>query len=461
MAAQSLLAKLGMRSATLGTAASLAIAAPLAEGDYSMAAHTDASRIGWYFERVPTAEKIGMVVMGSEVLRVGVSAVTSIVRVNTPASAAPAAGLNIGQGVNPTAPIDGDIWITSSGAFARVNGVTQQLDNTGYISGTLTAGRVPFASAPTVLTDSNTFTYAAASGLVVNLTGIAPPALPTGTGLNVIVGNANAAVTRAMLGTYMGTGGGFVSYSGRSARGSISAPTAIQNGDEMTHLAAWGYGATGFSSAARAYLTMFAGENWTDTAQGARVGFYTTASGTTTTTEKMRIWGQGGVQIGGTYTASTGAGSLYINGPLTLGASAAGTPAASTANMYYDSTLQQTQIAQNGGAYANLLRVVFALTDAANISVNAALGDLMTVTLGGNRTIAAPTNPVNGQMLMFKLKQDGAGNRTVTWNAIYQFSTDLPTPTLSTAASTSDYIGFIYDSVSVKWNCIAYALGYA
>jgi hypothetical protein len=74
MAAQSLLAKMGMRSAILGTAASLAIAAPLAEGDYSMAAHTDASRIGMYFDRTPGVEKIGVVVMGAEVMSIGAGA---------------------------------------------------------------------------------------------------------------------------------------------------------------------------------------------------------------------------------------------------------------------------------------------------------------------------------------------------------------------------------------------------
>ena len=70
MAAQSLLAKLGMRAATLGTVASLALAAPLAEGNPSMAAHTDASRIGWYFDRTGGSEKIGHVVMGVESLSV-------------------------------------------------------------------------------------------------------------------------------------------------------------------------------------------------------------------------------------------------------------------------------------------------------------------------------------------------------------------------------------------------------
>lgn len=64
MAAQSLLAKLGMRMSTLGTAANLAVAFPLAEGDPSMAAHTDADRIGLYADRTVGDEYVGVVVMG-------------------------------------------------------------------------------------------------------------------------------------------------------------------------------------------------------------------------------------------------------------------------------------------------------------------------------------------------------------------------------------------------------------
>ena len=42
----------------------------------------------------------------------------------TIASTALTAGFNIQQGVAPTTPLNGDIWMTSSGLFARVNGVT-------------------------------------------------------------------------------------------------------------------------------------------------------------------------------------------------------------------------------------------------------------------------------------------------------------------------------------------------
>ena len=66
MSAQGMLAKLGLRLGTLGSAASLAFAAPLSEGNLNPAAHTDASRIGVYFDRTTSQEKIGFVVMGTE-----------------------------------------------------------------------------------------------------------------------------------------------------------------------------------------------------------------------------------------------------------------------------------------------------------------------------------------------------------------------------------------------------------
>jgi hypothetical protein len=66
MAATSLLARLGLRVATLGSAASLAIAAPIAEGDVSQDAHTHAARTGVYF---PTATRIGVVTNAVERMR--------------------------------------------------------------------------------------------------------------------------------------------------------------------------------------------------------------------------------------------------------------------------------------------------------------------------------------------------------------------------------------------------------
>lgn len=63
---QSFLARHGFRCGTLGSAATLAIAAPTAEGNPDPAAHTGGGRIGFYFGRTASAEKIGVVIMGTE-----------------------------------------------------------------------------------------------------------------------------------------------------------------------------------------------------------------------------------------------------------------------------------------------------------------------------------------------------------------------------------------------------------
>ncbi len=64
MAEQSFLNKMGMRLGILGSAASLAIAAPLANGDYNPSCHTDAARIGVYFDRTVGAERYCFIVGG-------------------------------------------------------------------------------------------------------------------------------------------------------------------------------------------------------------------------------------------------------------------------------------------------------------------------------------------------------------------------------------------------------------
>ena len=76
-----------------------------------------------------------------------------------------------------------------------------------------------------------------------------------------------------------------------------------------------------------------------------------------------------------------------------------------------------------------------ALADAATIAVNVVLGNDFWVTLGGNRTMGAPSNPVDGQTITFELIQDGTGSRTVTWTSGtggYSFGA-ATAPTLSTA----------------------------
>jgi hypothetical protein len=79
------------------------------------------------------------------------------------------------------------------------------------------------------------------------------------------------------------------------------------------------------------------------------------------------------------------------------------------------------------------------LSDASTINVDADTGNVFYVLLGGNRTLANPTNLVNGQTLVFVLKQDGTGSRTLTYGTNYKFPGGT-VPTLSTGANDVDVL---------------------
>ncbi len=103
---------------------------------------------------------------------------------------------------------------------------------------------------------------------------------------------------------------------------------------------------------------------------------------------------------------------------------------------------------------------VVALTDGATINTDASLGNIFTVTLGGNRAIANPTNPTDGQKIIYRLKQDGVGTRTVSWGAVFRFGTDVTAPVLTTTINKTDYIGFVYNATDTTWDCLAVSRGY-
>jgi len=82
------------------------------------------------------------------------------------------------------------------------------------------------------------------------------------------------------------------------------------------------------------------------------------------------------------------------------------------------------------------------LTDAATITPDLSSNTNFTVTLGGNRTMANPTNFVVGQTGSIFLVQDGTGSRTLSWGSYWDFPAGVA-PTLSTAASAVDRVDYI------------------
>jgi len=104
--------------------------------------------------------------------------------------------------------------------------------------------------------------------------------------------------------------------------------------------------------------------------------------------------------------------------------------------------------------------VVF-LTDGATIAVDASLGDDFRVTIAGNRTMGNPSNPVNGQQIIFQITQGAGGSVTITWGSSYEFSAGLPQPTLSTTAGQTDLLGFIYNAAKGTWLLAAFVNGFS
>lgn len=126
-----------------------------------------------------------------------------------------------------------------------------------------------------------------------------------------------------------------------------------------------------------------------------------------------------------------------------------------------------TNLAGGAAVPAYLAPHVVTLTDASSVAVNAALGNdfrlLTTSGVGASRTIAAPSNPVDGQAVTFDVQQDASGSRTVTWTSGaggYSFGTD-GSPTLTTTANAVDTVGFRYHGGLGKWVCLGWKLGFS
>jgi len=108
-----------------------------------------------------------------------------------------------------------------------------------------------------------------------------------------------------------------------------------------------------------------------------------------------------------------------------------------------------------------LAPAVVGLTDAATIAVDASLGNDFRVTIAGNRTMGNPANPSDGQQIIFQVTQGSGGSFTLTWGSGYEFSAELPQPTLSTAAGQTDLLGFVYNAAKRTWLLAAFVNGFS
>jgi len=99
------------------------------------------------------------------------------------------------------------------------------------------------------------------------------------------------------------------------------------------------------------------------------------------------------------------------------------------------------------GTSSRAYNPITTLTDAASITSDFAKGNNFLVTLGGNRTLAAPSNAVAGQSGSIYIIQDGTGSRTLAYNTVWQF-VSATVPTLSTGAGDVDMLVYMARSAA-------------
>ena len=90
---------------------------------------------------------------------------------------------------------------------------------------------------------------------------------------------------------------------------------------------------------------------------------------------------------------------------------------------------------------------VSALTDGATITPDFAIANNFSLTIGGNRTLANPSNLVAGQSGVILITQDSTGGRTLAFGTYWKFAGGTA-PTLTTTASAVDALVYYVNSTT-------------
>lgn len=156
-----------------------------------------------------------------------------------------------------------------------VNGTTTS-NGTANITGTLNVAGIVNMNAQVVLTNTS-FTSSQAA-----LTIAATPtvATPSQDGYMIHISGKQNVSSRIVTDSYGANT--YVVYAGRSARGNVAYPSAVQNGDVLARFSGNGFGTTGFAPLGVGKIDIVAVENFTDSARGSQIQFFNMITGTNT-----------------------------------------------------------------------------------------------------------------------------------------------------------------------------------
>ena len=87
------------------------------------------------------------------------------------------------------------------------------------------------------------------------------------------------------------------------------------------------------------------------------------------------------------------------------------------------------------------------LTDGATVTPDFAVTNNYKIELGGNRTLANPTNLTAGQSGVIVISQDSTGSRTLAFGSYWKFAGGTA-PTLTTTAGAVDRVDYVIESAT-------------
>lgn len=161
----------------------------------------------------------------------------------------------------------------ANSAIANTDGVLTAGDfyisGDGFVNGTFTLANSTFGATESAMTIKATATVQTPS--------------QSGTMLH-ITGKANTP-SRIIFDSFSTDGSAYNIIAGRTARGTVTSPTASQNNDILMRLAGNGWGTTGFAPLGVARIDFVATENYSDTNRGSKIVFYNVPNGSNAVNE--------------------------------------------------------------------------------------------------------------------------------------------------------------------------------
>ena len=163
----------------------------------------------------------------------------------------------------------------TSGTF---NGNLSVTGDLALLNGSLSSAGNMTVNGTMVLANSN-FT-ATESAITIKAT--ANVATPSNDGYMLHISGKQNVASRIVFDSYSANGAAYGLVAGRTARGNVDYPSAVQTGDVLMRVSGNGYGATEFLPTGVARIDIIAAENYTNSARGSQIKFYNIENGTNT-----------------------------------------------------------------------------------------------------------------------------------------------------------------------------------